>query len=117
MHVKGRFGTSCDTNNLVAVTEDTFDDDIIANELKMLEQSKNIEDEEEMKFPGISNHFLVFVADTWSPKGKIQFLATQYGLPSTITATQLTEKIEKIMLIFAFYEFPEDLPPADFIYL
>ena len=38
MHVKGRFGVSRNTNELVAVAEDAFEDDFIANELNMIEK-------------------------------------------------------------------------------
>ena len=71
MHTKGRFGVSGNNNELVAVLTNAFEDDVIGKELMMLENNNEEEEveESEMKLPGVSKHFLVFIATTWSPKG------------------------------------------------
>ena len=63
MHTKGQFGVSRNTNELVAVLTGSFEDDVIANKLTMLEENSNGEEVEgpEMKLPGVSKHCLVFI--------------------------------------------------------
>ena len=65
MHTRGRFGVSRSTNELVAVAEDAFEDDVIAKELNMLNGNDTDDDEDAaMKLPGMAKHFLVFIATT-----------------------------------------------------
>ena len=112
MHTKGRFGVSRNTNELVAVAADAFEDNVIANECKILDSNDSDDEEAKMEIPGISKHFLVFISTTWSSKGKIQFLAARYGLP-TINEKNLSRMIETVITSLAFYGFIVDTIAGD----
>ncbi|KAL7527937.1 hypothetical protein ACHAXR_003152, partial [Thalassiosira sp. AJA248-18] len=112
MHTKGRFGVSRNTNELVGVADDAFDTNVIANELKELEKNSEVEDESKMKLPGIAKHFLVFIATTWTPKGKIQFLVARYGLP-TITSSFLVRELNVAINTLGLYGFIVDTIAGD----
>lgn len=112
MHTKGRFGVSRNTNELVAVAEDAFEDEVIVKELEMLNNNDSEDEDAEMELPGMAKHFLVFIATTWSSEGKIQFLVARYGWP-TITANKLAREIEMIIFNLAFYGFIVDTIAGD----
>ena len=112
MHTKGRFGVSRNTNELVGVADDAFKNDVILNELNELEKNGDTDNEAEMKLPGMAKHFLVFIATTWTPKGKIQFLVARYGLP-TITSQTLLREIEAAIVTCALYGFIIDTISGD----
>ena len=112
MQTKGRFGVSRNTNELVGVADDAFEEKVLLNELETVENNGGDDVEKEMKLPGIAKHFLVFIATTWSSKGKIQFLAARYGLP-TITSARLARELEKVIMSLAFYGFIVDTVAGD----
>ena len=112
MITKGRFGISRNTNELVGIADDAFEDSVVSNELKMLESNDDENVEKEMNLPGTAKHFLVLIATTWSSKGKIQFLAARYGLPS-VTAARLARELEKVIVSLAFYGFIVDTVAGD----
>jgi hypothetical protein len=52
MITKGCFGISRNTNGLVGIADDAFEDSVVSNELKMLENNVDKNVEKEMNFPG-----------------------------------------------------------------
>ena len=111
MNVKGRFGVSRNSNEIVAIEEEAFNDNVLRNELKQLEEDDE-DESEEMAIPEIAKNFLVFIATTWSEKGKIQFLVARYGKKS-LTARFLKREIRKMIVSLAFYGFIVDTIAGD----
>ena len=86
MTLKGRFGVSRNTNKLVGVATDAFETDVLLGKLKALNSNDSAGKEKPIYLPELAKHFMVFIATTWHPKGKIQFLLGRWCL-KTITAS------------------------------
>ena len=112
MHTKGRFGVSRNTNELVGIADDALDDDILVRELKDLEKNAKDDEDADVKLPEMAQHFLVFIATTWVPEGKIQFLVARWGL-KTITGAWLAINIEMVITSLAHYGFIVDTVAGD----
>ena len=106
MHLEGRFGVS-QTNQLVGVADDAFENDIIANELKVLDENDGQTEEEPVRLQTLAKHFLVMIATTWAPDRKIQFLVGHWSL-KTITAAWLARTLLSVIATIAFYGFIVD---------
>ena len=104
MHMKTRFGISRNTNRLVGMADDAFDEDVLLRELTALEKNTDAKENAEAKLPDMANHFLVMIATTWSTEGKIQFLVGRWGL-KTIIGPWLVQCMEKVIMTLAFYGF------------
>ncbi|EJK64027.1 hypothetical protein THAOC_15281 [Thalassiosira oceanica] len=107
MHTKGRFGISRNTNELIAVADDAFEEDVIMTELNALDKAASSDGDDadmEKKLPVMSKHFLVFIFTTWSADTKIQFLVARYALP-TIKSPFLTREIGKVIMSLVQYGF------------
>ena len=117
MHVKQRLGVGRNTNEIVAIDTKAFDEDVIKNELDELvagaKQDADDDDETKKKqLPDIAKHFLVFIATTWTTKGKIQFLVAREGKLS-LKAHYLKRKIRECITALAFYGFIVDTIAGD----
>ena len=62
---------SCNTNELVAIYTSTFEEVVLLNDLEELNKNDG-EKDAEIKLTGAAKNFLVFIATTWTVKGKIQ---------------------------------------------
>ena len=63
MHAKGCFAVTRNTNELVAIDNSVFGEDVILNKLRQLD--KNVESEsEEINLPEVAKHFLACIATT-----------------------------------------------------
>ena len=102
MHTKGRFGVSRNTDELVGIADDALDNDILIRELKDLDKNADDNEDADVKLPEMAQHFLVFIATTWVPEGKIQFLVARWGLKS-ITGAWLARNIEMTIMSLAQY--------------
>ena len=111
MKVKARFGVGRNTNEIVGIDNHAFDEDVILRELKELEAEEESTDGDGTKL-GIANNFLVFIATTWTSKGKICFLAARYGKKS-VTAPFLVRTLRECILALAFYGFIVDTLAGD----
>ena len=113
MHCKGRFGISRNTNELVAIEDRALEMDVILNECKTLDSNSGKGDDAEVILSSVAKNFLVFIATTWSAKGKkIQFLAARYGLKS-ITASFLIREVRNVIMSLAYYGFIVDTIAGD----
>jgi len=116
MYVKQRLGVGRNTNEIVAIDEKAFDEDVIMNELNELaagaEDTDNDDEKKKKQLPDIAKHFLVFIATTWTTKGKIQFLVAREGKLS-LKAHYLKRKIRECITALAFYGFIVDTIAGD----
>ena len=113
MHCKGRFGASRNTGEIIAVANDAFEEGVIINELKTLNEADSSEaDESKCELPVMAKHFLVFIATTWTAECKIQFLVARYGL-AALNANFLIREIRKIIMSLALYGFVVDTITGD----
>ena len=70
------------------------------------------EKEAGIKLPGAAKNFLIFIATTWTVKGKIQFLVARHG-KMTLTMAFLKREIRECILALAFYGFIVDTVAGD----
>ena len=108
MSCKGRFIVNHHTNEIVGMSTDAFQSNIIKGELNELEavepnarECTDI-DKFEPKLPEFAKHFLVFIATTWSTKSKYQFLAARYSLKS-VDSDFLIPAVREIILTISLY--------------
>ena len=115
MHVKGRFGVSRNTNEIVGMQENALDEDVLRRELKRVEKNSIDADsdaDKKIDLPGLAAHFVVFIATTWSCGRKIRFLAARFGRKS-VTGIWVQKTIIKLLVSLAAYGFIGDTISGD----
>merc|ERR1712032_655526 len=85
-------GVSRNTNEIVGIAEDAFNENILMREIKDINESL---ESDEKTLPDFALNFMVFIATTWHTTGKIQFLVARYGR-KTLTGSWLYEKVHDI---------------------
>merc|ERR1712032_1766230 len=94
-------GVSRNTNEIVGIAEDAFNENILMREIKDINESL---ESDEKTLPDFALNFMVFIATTWHTTGKIQFLVARYGR-KTLTGSWLYEKVHDILFSLIFYGF------------
>ena len=70
------------------------------------------EKEAGIKLPGAAKNFLIFIATTWTVKGKIQFVVARHG-KKALSKASLKREIHKCILALSFYVFIVDMVAGD----